>query len=99
MNPLDCTGCTHCCNYLAFGMDLSPLNKEQIERKLNYYEIHGCEIKGGIKPDEYVIIVPSPCKFVDPGVGCKIYLVRPWICKHYDCRTAKYLPKGGNYNK
>lgn len=98
MEPLNCTGCDHCCRYLTFGINLNGLNKEQIKEKLAYFQTHGCDIVK-IGESEWAIVVHSPCKqLMENRVGCRIHAIRPEICKQYDCRKDKFLPKGGRYD-
>lgn len=97
MDPLDCRGCTQCCRFISFGVDMSNLDQSDLAQKLDYHTKRGCKIVN-VESRKFVIIVPSKCTYLTAD-GCSIWdTIKPAICRRYDCRNDPYLPKGGNYN-
>lgn len=90
MEPLDCTGCTECCNWLTFIVQFLP---EGFDKGTDLYSTRGCQLQ--TLSGEVAITVPTTCQHLTPE-GCSIHNSKPKACKDYDCRRDPFL-KGGKY--
>lgn len=81
-----CTGCGECCtNFL-------PMNRQEIETIKKYVKRHH------IEPHTMPKVLSrqsfdATCPFLDLTKGterCKIYPVRPEICREFCCHTASF---------
>jgi hypothetical protein len=108
MKTLDCTDCSHCCNYITFTISKVALDLKVRNDLLDYYNKRGFTVK----QNDYSIFVTifSPCvnmyvRVFKPhhgrGAGCQLHNTdqKPAICRKYDCREDQHLPPGGNYEK
>lgn len=89
MMSFDCKRCGKCCKQI--GIPWSELDARLAASYLNiriydFIEAYGFvlnALSGEIEPTEYNA---APCPFLEYGkenARCRIYPVRPWICKGY----------------
>lgn len=95
---LDCTDCTHCCDYMTFGVACGNMSSSERRRKVEYFKARGCHLQW-VTRNKLVVTVYSPCPYATEESLCRVYSRRPEACRDYDCRDDEYLPPGGNYNK
>ncbi len=92
LEPLNCEGCSECCNHMTFMINVD--NSQTLAQYLDFYKARGCELKI-LNGFGVAVTVNSPCPHLS-DVGCSIYPERPNLCKAYDCRTDPFL-HGGKY--
>lgn len=91
MEPLDCTGCTECCNWLTFIVQPEP---KTFKLNTEFWEKRGCKLT--MLQAALAVTIPSKCPHLTAD-GCGCYEERPLLCRQYDCRRDPFL-KGGKYN-
>lgn len=94
--PLDCSGCNHCCNFLMFFVNSYGETIQHQKEIEDFYEKRGVLLKK--TPTGYVATVEFPCPYVTEK-GCHIHTSKPETCRRYDCRLDACLPPGGKYNE
>lgn len=79
--PLDCTGCTACCD-----RELLILHPEMGDDPSQYDTMQvtvGDQSVTALRVDD-----DHGCVYCDHGTGCTIYDRRPALCKEFDCRRS-----------
>lgn len=84
-----CTGCGACCSSIL------PMSRKEISKIRGYIKKHNVEVSA--------VIDDIDCPFMDRGKKterCKIYPVRPRICREYKCdkKAGQYWEVDGVYN-
>lgn len=79
MEPIQCNGCTQCCEW---GNDLG------IRPRLTQLETKKYENEPGIDGQPVLKAVNGHCVYLNKGrnPGCSIHKDRPSTCRTFDCR-------------
>jgi hypothetical protein len=90
-----CSCCGDCCsNFL-------PISRKEIKEIKRYIVKHNIK-RVNHKPAVATNFLDMTCPFLDPDGGnekCRIYPVRPYVCREFICDPAQRKPLSVDYQK
>jgi len=91
----ECQRCGNCCIHATFKFaefeEQQETKYEDMARWLNYHGVKISRKKAGEKI-KYYLSIPTVCEHLkfekDNTYTCKIYDLRPDLCKRFNCKTG-----------
>ena len=83
--------CSHCpakcCSYIALAID-TPETWKDFDY-VRWYVLHE-RAAVFVEEDSWYLLVYNPCMYLDDDNLCKIYDIRPQICRDYTTKNCEY---------
>ena len=76
-----------CCRYIALPID-KPTNYEEFDYVRWYLYHEGTSIF--VEDGDWYLIVFTPCRNLDEKNRCRVYPIRPQICRDYSVAKCEY---------
>jgi len=90
--PVECTECGKCCTYVAIEIE-EPTRPSYATHILwyLYHENVTVYVDGN---DEWCVQFAARCRNLADDLLCKIYAIRPHICRNFDNQTCEVNGEG-----
>jgi Fe-S-cluster containining protein len=89
-----CSGCDHCCNYVALEID-KPENEEELDQ-IRWFLLHKNVWVFIDHDDSWNLQFNTPCEKLDKK-KCSFYEKRPQICRDYSTENCEKYGDGDSF--